>query len=576
MFAPYKGENEDYTKLTISRPALRYYAQVVKPYRVPLTFNMFGHVAMAYLFIPSLMLIKHFFDTVLHGGDVWAVVKVSASIFALGLIGTYFGLKLRESNVRIMSRIVADLRKKIMRSLLYYPTSFFHNEDVRALHAKVTDELERLNMIVASLVSGIFPASISAVGILALLAYIDRNLFLLVFFLSPVIMVVNMKLTSQMRKYIFEFNRAREKYISHTSLLFNFTDLIKARSTEDREAVRHDTVVEDLRNRAINRSNAGMVNAKVQDLMSNFLSTAILMVGGIAVLHSSMSLGNLLMFIVAANMLRGNLGAINGGVGSLIEANESLNTLHRILMKEDENPYVGTRRIDRIERIDFRGISFAYHGKYVLNDIDITVGGDERVAIVGPNGSGKSSLIKLMMGHYRPQKGELLYNGIEADELDYNHFRRRTGIVHQNPLLWPDTLYANLTYGLDDCTMEEVENASRIVGLSEFIAKQPDGYRSFVGDNGIALSGGEKQKIAIARALLGKPMLLILDEPTNHLDQQSIRDLLASIVSLDFKPTIVLISHNESIRPIVDRLISLEEGRLVAVAGEPKMAVSEG
>ena len=566
VFAPYNGEEGGQAKLMVSRPALRYYAQVVKPYKWTLAGNMVAHTVMAYLFLPSLLLIKYFFDTVLKSGGVWDVVKVSAALFALGLVGSYFGILLRKSNVAIMTRIIADMRKKIMRSLLNYPTSFFHSEDIRALHARVTDDLERLNILVSTIVSAMFPACISAFGIMCLLAYIDRNMFFLILLMTPVIMIVNIKLTTLMSKYIYEFNRAREKYISHTSLLFNFTDLIKSRSTEEREAVRHDEVVDDLRTKSINRVHASIANSKIQDLMSNAMSTAILVVGGIAVINSSMSLGNLLMFIVAANMFRGSIGTINGGLGSLIEANESLNTLHRILMKDDKSPYQGTRTVDRIDRIEYRDVSFAYHGKYVLNDIDIAIDGDERVAIVGPNGSGKSSLVKLLMGHYKPQEGTILYNGIEATDLDFSDFRRRTGIVPQNPLLWPDTLLANLTYGLDGCTMEEVEEACRVVGLTDFIRKQPKGYDSFVGDNGIALSGGEKQKIAIARALLGRPMLLILDEPTNHLDQQSIRDLLASIVRLDYKPTIVVISHNESIRSVVDRVISLEEGRLVHAA----------
>lgn len=564
MFAPYQGEESDnLDTLKVSLPALRYYAQVVKPYRWTLTVNMFAHIFMAYLFLPSLMLIKYFFDTALVKGSQRDVLLVGASIFALGLLGSYLGIILRKRNVSIMTRIIADMRKKIMRSLLNYPTAFFHSEDIRALHARVTDDLERLNILVSTIVSAMFPASITALGIMGLLAYIDRRMFLLVLLLTPVLLIVNMKMTSYMRKYIFEFNQAREKYISHTSLLFNFTDLIKSRATEEREADRHDAVVDDLRTKSINRVHAAMAHGKVQDLLSNFMSTTILVVGGIAVLNSSMSMGNLLMFIVAANMLRGSIGTINNGIGSLIEANESLNTLHRILMKDDKSPYAGTRTIGRVERIEYKGVSFAYHGKYVLNDIDIAIDGDEKVAIVGPNGSGKSSLIKLLMGHYRPQGGVILYNGIDAEEIDYSEFRRRTGIVPQNPLLWPDTLLANLTYGVEDCTMGEVEEACRIVGLTDFIRRQPKGYESFVGDNGIALSGGEKQKIAIARALLGKPMMLILDEPTNHLDQQSIRDLLASIVKLEYKPTIVVISHNESIRSVVDRVITLHEGRLV-------------
>jgi ATP-binding cassette subfamily B protein len=573
MFAPYNGDEGVHAGLMISMPALRYYVQVVKPHRVVLTFIMMGHIVMSYLFLPSLLLIKYLFDTVIPGGDVKGVFLVAALLMAIGMASTLFSMYLVKVNTKVMTRIIAELRKKMMRSLLGFPTSFFHNEDMRKIHVNVTDGLERLNLIVSTFVSTMFPAAISALGILAFLAYIDWHMFLLVVFMTPLVILVNLKMSGHVQKRFYYFMQARVKYISHTSLLFNFTDLIKSRSTEDREAAVHDRVIEDLRERSIDRVRATIANAKIQELLSNLISSAILVVGGIAVLNGSLSLGNLLMFIVAANMLRGNINSINSGIGSLIEANDSLNRLHRIMMKEDKNPYVGTRTIERVESIEFRGISFGYSGKYILHDINLSISGDEKVAIVGPNGSGKSSLIKLLMGNYRPQEGVILYNGIDAEELDFSDFRRRTGIVPQSPMLWPDTLYKNLTYGVEESTMEEVEEACRIVGLTDFIRKQSKGYESFVGDNGISLSGGERQKIAIARALLGRPMLLILDEPTNHLDQQSIRDLLASIVRLDYKPTILVISHNDAIRSMVDRVVAMDEGRLTP-STEPTLATS--
>jgi ATP-binding cassette subfamily B protein len=206
-------------------------------------------------------------------------------------------------------------------------------------------------------------------------------------------------------------------------------------------------------------------------------------------------------------------------------------------------------------------LAFSYDGRApVLRDATLEVRPGECVAIVGANGAGKSTIANLILGFYRPDGGRLQAGGVDYDRLDIAALRRRFAIVDQDPILFAGTIAENIAYGDPWAGAERVQAAARAATADGFIAALPGGYDTRVGDEGGLLAGGERQRIAIARALLREPDLLILDEPTTSLDQESVEALLAALRSVANERAILVISHDPTVVEAADRVYRLADG----------------
>lgn len=306
----------------------------------------------------------------------------------------------------------------------------------------------------------------------------------------------------------------------------------------------------------------------VQNTIVASSGVVILIVGGGAVATGFMTLGELLSFYTAVALLRAHLNTISSCIPQVIEGNESLTTLYNLLEMKDSRPYSGTKRIVFSGRITLESVCFQYKDQPVLHDINLTIHPSTTVAIVGPNGSGKTTIANLILGFYRPQKGQLCADDHPFSELDIVHLRRHIGVVTQDPIIFPGTILENITYGSTDASFQQVIRASELATAHEFIQELPQGYDTFVGESGVLLSGGQRQRIALARAFLRQPRLLILDEPTNHLDEVAVRQLMNNLKRLDNVPAALIIGHDMDITREAECVYVLQEGCVVA-SGHP-------
>jgi ABC-type multidrug transport system fused ATPase/permease subunit len=279
-------------------------------------------------------------------------------------------------------------------------------------------------------------------------------------------------------------------------------------------------------------------------------------------------------FYVIAAMFAAQTRSIVGAMPEIRKGMRAFREVHELLACADREPYSGTRRVARIDHIRFDNVYFSYpDGPPLLEDVSLSITRGARVVLFGANGSGKTSLVHLIGGYYRPDRGRLCVNGIGYDEIDLRSLRARTAVVPQNPLLFAGTLGQNLLYG---CGPEEkpeqaILEALDASDLQQFVDQLPEGLETPVGDQGIRLSGGQRQRLAIARALLRRPDLLIFDEPTNHLDETAIENLSASLRRLPFQPAVLLISHEPRILRHADVAWRLENGRLEPAGHEARL-----
>jgi len=302
---------------------------------------------------------------------------------------------------------------------------------------------------------------------------------------------------------------------------------------------------------------------------------AVLVVGVYLAAENRLTLGGLIACTIIAGRAVGPLGQIAGLLTRYHGAMSALAALNRIMdapvEREAGRSFISRPRLDG--RIDFRQVSFRYPGQEVdaLKELSFSIAPGDRVAIIGRMGSGKSTLAKLLISLHLPQAGNVLVDGIDARQIDPADLRRNIGYMPQNVVLFSGSVRQNLTMGAPQVDDAAMLRAVAVVGLDEHLNRHPKGFDMPVGERGDGLSGGQKQSVALARALLADPPILLLDEPTASMDQATEEYFKARLAAALAGRTLVVITHRESMLTLADKLIVMDAGRVV-VAG-PKAGV---
>ncbi|NMD17175.1 MAG: ATP-binding cassette domain-containing protein, partial [Synergistaceae bacterium] len=290
--------------------------------------------------------------------------------------------------------------------------------------------------------------------------------------------------------------------------------------------------------------------------------------------------------LIATYLLSSRAIAPIGRVAALLmqyhSASRSLKALDEIMQKETERPagsvFISTPRIRG--SVQFRGVSFTYPGQEstALSDVSFTIGAGEKVALLGPIGSGKTTVNKLVLGLFRPQEGSILIDGRDIRQIDPSELRKNIGVVPQDVMLFYGNLKDNLLFGSPAVTDREILLASWVSGVEMFANTHPKGFDMPIGERGSFLSSGQRQAVAIARAIIKAPPILVLDEPTasmDHVIEEHIKKNLAALVK---DKTVILTTHRTPLLSLVDRLIVMDRGKIVADGPKEKVlkALQEG
>ena len=311
---------------------------------------------------------------------------------------------------------------------------------------------------------------------------------------------------------------------------------------------------------------SGTVNF-VQTLQQ-LVTVAVVVIGVYQVQDAAISMGG----IIAASMIAGRCLAPFGQVAGLMmqyhNARTSLSSIDNYMKMpvEHEAGREFVSRPDLRGAIEFRNVSFSYPGseQSSLSGVSFVVQPGERVGIIGRIGSGKTTLEKLVLGLYQPTEGAVLIDGVDARQIDPVDLRRAIGHVPQDPMLFYGSLKQNLMVGAPFAGEADMLRAARVAGVDEFVASNPKGYDMLVGERGESLSGGQRQSIAMARALINDPAMLLLDEPSSNLDNQSEAQLKRRLQEASAGKTVVLVTHRTALLTLVDRLIVIDNGKIVA------------
>ncbi|WP_159479669.1 ABC transporter ATP-binding protein [Chryseobacterium sp. 18068] len=318
----------------------------------------------------------------------------------------------------------------------------------------------------------------------------------------------------------------------------------------------------------------------VQGTLVNFLQQVITFTLLLLIFKNIVTPGQYLSLMFYGFFIFGPMQEIGNIIISYREAEASLQNFDRVMKKEVEPKPLTPKKIGAIEELEFQKVSFQHQSAHykALNSISFDVKSGETIAFVGPSGSGKSTLVKLLVGLYRPQEGSIFYNNVDGKEFDFDELRNQIGFVTQDTQLFAGTIRENLLFVNPSATEEDLQIALKKSSCTALLERAEKGIETVIGEGGLKLSGGEKQRIAIARALLRKPHLLIFDEATSALDSITEEEITTTIkeISKEKEQITVLIAHRLSTIMHADRIYVLERGQVIETGSHLRLIEEKG
>ena len=288
--------------------------------------------------------------------------------------------------------------------------------------------------------------------------------------------------------------------------------------------------------------------------------------------------GLLVSFISYASMFYGPVNFFANLYDSYQSALASSERILDILDAEPEHDFgKGHVLPDMKGKIEFKNVSFSFdRTKKTLKNINLTIEPGDIVGIVGTTGSGKSTLINLFMRYYDHYDGDILVDGVNIKDIDMHYYRGQIGFVQQEPLMFHDTIFNNIAYGIENCPVERVLQAADIANAHEFIVRQPDGYDAVLGERGVGLSGGERQRVSIARAMLKNPSILVFDEATASVDSETEHLIQEAIERLISGRTTIMIAHRLSTLSKANKIVVVDNGEIIECGSPEELLAAKG
>jgi len=468
----------------------------------------------------------------------------------------------------VRANVVRDIRNKLYKKILDLPLSFFSETRKGDIISKMTQDVQEIEISIMSSLEMVFRDPITIVLYLITLFVMNYKLTLFVIVLLPLSGLLIGRIGKNLRSSSRKGQRRMGLMLSAIEETLGGLRIIKGFNAEEMMLKKFHFI-----NHLYNKLQKHLMRRRylaspLSEVLGAIVLVTVMGFGGSLVLKgnagfsSEMFIAYLVIFSQIINPAKSFSQAyfnIEKGIASAERIDSILDA--EVTIKDPEKPV--PEPVTLRSAIEFRNVSFRYDKEFVLKDISLKIEKGKTIAIVGRSGSGKSTLVDLLPRFIDPTSGEVLIDGIPVQQYRLKDLRNLMGIVSQEAILFNDTFFNNIAFGMPEATLDDVIAAAKVANAHDFIMDSPQGYFTSLGDRGGKLSGGERQRISIARAVLKNPPILILDEATSSLDTESERLVQDAIENLMQNRTSIVIAHRLSTIKHADEIIVMDEGRIV-------------
>ncbi len=512
--------------------------------------------------------------TALDFGRLPKILIVMLIVYAVQSFGTF--LQSRNSAV-LSQRVVRRMREDLFDCVVNLPVKYIDSHSHGDIMSRMTNDVENISNTVSQSLSSMFSGILTIIGTVAMMLYLCPPLALL----SCTTVILTLAATKLLSKAMRTFYRKRQALLGELNgtveeMVTGYRTVV-AYEHQDEIIEKFDSVSDELTSAGIFAEILGGSMGPVMNVINNVGFVIIAAFGGYFAVNGVISIGIISAFIVYAKQFGRPIDELAQIYGQIQTAVAGAERVFAIIDQPREDKS-GSRNMDDAKGvINFNNVNFSYvEGQQVLHNFNLEVRAGHKIALVGATGSGKTTVVNLLMRFYDVDSGEILIDGVNIKDIDCQNLRDNTAIVLQDTVLFADTVRNNLKYSNQDASDEEMEQAAKMSNCHDMILRLKEGYDTMLSGEGYNLSQGQRQLLAIARAFLAQPKILILDEATSSVDTRTEKRIQDAMVKLMENRTSLIIAHRLSTIQDADFIVVMEQGRIIESGNHEELLQKQG
>ncbi len=511
--------------------------------------------------------------------DFTIVKRIIYILISVYVIDSSINLMQGLSMAGISQRIVKNIRKGFFDKLQKLPTSYFDANLNGDIMSRLTNDIDNISTTISSSISTLMSSSISIIGSLIMMIVLSPILTIAGLITAPLVLILSKTIAKRTKIYFREQQVALGNLNAHIEESISGLEVIKAFNHEEKIKSTFEDLNKDLRIKGYKAQIWTGYLMPLINVINNFGFALVALLGGILAVNNMITIGIIASFISYSKQFVRPLNDIANIFNTLQSALAGAERVFEVLdQKEEIEDKKECKELANVRgNVEFKDVSFGYNeDNIVLHDISFKVEEGKSLAIVGATGSGKTTIVNLLTRFYEITKGSITIDGVDIRDYSRDSLRSNFGIVLQDTYLFSGTIKENIMYGKEDATDLEIISAAKIANAHKFISRLPDGYDTVLSEGGSNLSAGQKQLLAIARAVLSNPSILILDEATSNVDTRTELRIQQAMLNLMKGRTSFIIAHRLSTIRDADNIMVIEDGRIIEFGSHEELIAKGG